>query len=151
MDTTNYTPEQLEGLRRAFHTLNHFMVFMWKLGLGPLINIWPAVIGRIMVIQHRGRKSGRQYLTPVNYAQVDGEVYCTAGFGPRTDWYRNIMAAPDVSIWLPKGWRHARAPLTAPTPPSECDFSGRSSSPPGLPGRFSVWINASTPTDNWQG
>ena len=63
----------------------------------------------MLVIEHRGRKSGKQYLTPVNYALVDGEVYCTAGFGPRTDWYRNIMAAPNVRVWLPQGWRSARA------------------------------------------
>ena len=109
LDTTSYTPEQMSGLRRAFHAMNRFMVFMWKLGLGRLLNSWPAVGGRIMVIQHRGRRSGKEYLTPVNYALVHGEIYCTAGFGPRTDWYRNIMADPSIRLWLPQGWRVARA------------------------------------------
>jgi deazaflavin-dependent oxidoreductase (nitroreductase family) len=109
LDTPNYTPDQLQGLRRAFHALNHFMVFMWKLGMGRMINFWPAVVGRIMVIQHRGRRSGREYLTPVNYALVDGGIYCLAGFGPGTDWYRNIMADSNVRLWLPQGWRTARA------------------------------------------
>ena len=62
-----------------------------------------------MVIKHCGRKSGKEYLTPVNYAVVDGEVYCTAGFGSISDWYRNMMANPDVEILLPKGWRKAKA------------------------------------------
>jgi deazaflavin-dependent oxidoreductase (nitroreductase family) len=109
LDTPNYTPQQLQRLRAAFHTLNRFMVWMWKLGLGPLINGWPAVLGRIMLIEHRGRRSGKTYLTPVNYAPVDGDVYCTAGFGTGCDWYRNILAQPNVRIQLPQGWRAVRA------------------------------------------
>jgi hypothetical protein len=40
---------------------------------------------------------------------VDGEIYCTAGFGSGSDWYRNIMAGPDVELWLPEGKFPARA------------------------------------------
>jgi deazaflavin-dependent oxidoreductase (nitroreductase family) len=109
LDTPNFTPAQMKTLRRAFHAMNYFMVFMWKIGMGRLLNSWPAVGGRIMVIRHRGRKSGKAYLTPVNYAVVENELYCTAGFGSGTDWYRNILAGPDVELWLPQGWRHAHA------------------------------------------
>ncbi len=109
LDTPNFTPAQLQTLRRVFHGMNYFMVFLWKIGLGRLFNIWPAVGGCIMVIRHRGRKSGREYLTPVNYATVDKEIYATAGFGPGTDWYRNIMASPDIELWLPDGRRRAHA------------------------------------------
>jgi deazaflavin-dependent oxidoreductase (nitroreductase family) len=109
VDTTKATPEQLQALRRFFHMMNYGMVFLWKIGMGKLINGWPAVGGRIMVIRHCGRKSGREYLTPVNYAIVENEVYAAAGFGPETDWYRNIMVRPAVEIWLPSGRRRARA------------------------------------------
>ena len=110
LDTPNFTPDQMKRLRRVFHAMNHFMVLMWKLGMGRLVNVWPAVSGRIMVIRHRGRKSGREYLTPVNYAVVENEVYCTAGFGAATDWYRNILANPDdVQLWMPDGWHAAHA------------------------------------------
>jgi deazaflavin-dependent oxidoreductase (nitroreductase family) len=72
--------------------------------MGPMINIWPAVIGRIMVITHTGRKSGLRRQTPVNYAIVDGYVCCTTM--PSADWYRNIKANPQVEVWLPDGrWR----------------------------------------------
>jgi deazaflavin-dependent oxidoreductase (nitroreductase family) len=57
-----------------------------------------------MVITHTGRKSGMKRRTPVNYALVDDEVYCTAGFGSASDWYRNIIANPQVEVWLPDGW-----------------------------------------------
>ena len=109
MDVSNYTQKQMNNLRKAFHTMNRFMVFMWKIGMGRMMNIRPAVIGRIMVIKHQGRKSGREYLTPVNYAIVDGEIYCTAGFGSISDWYRNMMANPNVELWLPEGKRKVRA------------------------------------------
>ena len=109
MDVSKFTPQQLNTLRRVFHAMNPFMVFMLKIGLGWTMNIWPAVSGRVMVIKHRGRKSGKEYLTPVNYALVDHEIYCTAGFGPSCDWYRNLLANPNIELQLPEGWRKARA------------------------------------------
>jgi len=103
MDITNFTPQQMDVLRKVFRGMNRFMVFMWKIGLGKMINMWPAGFGRIMVIKHRGRKSGKEFLTPVNYAIVNGEIYCTAGFGSISDWYRNMLVYPRVELWLPEG------------------------------------------------
>jgi hypothetical protein len=103
MDVSKFTAQQMNSLRKIFRAGNRFMVFMWKIGLGKAINMWPAGFGRIMVIKHHGRKSGREYLTPVNYAIVDGEIYCTAGFGSISDWYRNILVYPRVELWLPSG------------------------------------------------
>jgi hypothetical protein len=103
MDVSKFTLQQMNSLRRIFRAGNRFMVFLWKIGLGKAINLWPAGFGRIMVIKHHGRKSGREYLTPVNYAIVEGEIYCTAGFGSISDWYRNILVYPRVELWLPDG------------------------------------------------
>ncbi|MBI4772127.1 MAG: nitroreductase family deazaflavin-dependent oxidoreductase [Chloroflexi bacterium] len=97
-------PRTEELLRQAFKRFNHFMLALWRLGLGPWVNSWPAVGGRIMVLTHTGRKTGRRRHTPVNYTLVDGELYCTAGFGPVSDWYRNLRADPNVEVWLPQGW-----------------------------------------------
>jgi len=90
--------------RQFFRFMNRFMILMWRLGMGPLINIWPQVIGRIMVISHTGRKTGMRRHTPLNYAIMEEGVYCAAGFGARSDWYRNIIAHPQVELWLPQGW-----------------------------------------------
>ena len=57
-----------------------------------------------MVITHTGRKSGLKRRTPVNYAMLGGEVFCTAGYGPGTDWYRNLLVNPKVEVWMPEGW-----------------------------------------------
>jgi len=98
-----FSNNQIKTLRNIFRIVNRFMVFMWRIGLGKFINIWPAVGGRIMVIRHTGRKTGKERLMPVNYAIADGEIYCTAGFGANSDWYRNITARPLVELWLPDG------------------------------------------------
>ncbi len=95
---------QEENLRQAFKYFNRFMLLMWRLGLGSWLNAWPSVIGQIMVLTHTGRKSGLKRHTPVNYALVNGEIYCTAGFGRSSDWYRNLQANPSVEVWLPDGW-----------------------------------------------
>ena len=91
--------------RQAFKSLNRFMILMWRLGLGVWLkskDTW----GQIMVIGHRGRKTGLVRRTPVNYAVVDGDLYCAAAYGASCDWYRNILAHPEVEVWHPDGrWR----------------------------------------------
>lgn len=85
------------------------MLTAWRLGLGGMLNAWPSVGGRLLVLITKGRTSGRTYRTPLNYAEVDGDVYCLAGFGKATDWYRNALANRTVELWLPTGWWRADA------------------------------------------
>jgi deazaflavin-dependent oxidoreductase (nitroreductase family) len=101
---TTIDPQTAAKLRQSFKYFNKFMLLMWRLGLGKWVNFWPEVGGQIMVLTHTGRKTGLKRQTPVNYALVEGELYCTAGFGQLADWYRNIMAEPKVEVWLPDGW-----------------------------------------------
>ncbi len=96
-------PRTLELLRRIFHHMNSGMVLLWRTGLGRIADLWPRGFGRLMVIEHRGRRSGTQFRTPVNYTIVGGDVYCVAAFGERSDWYRNLLAAPETAVWLPDG------------------------------------------------
>ncbi len=95
--------ETMDQLRMMFKYFNRFMIFMWRLGLGNWINSWPEGFGRIMVLVQTGRKTGIKRSTPVNYAIVDGKLYCTVGFGDQTHWYKNIMENPEVEVWLPNG------------------------------------------------
>jgi deazaflavin-dependent oxidoreductase (nitroreductase family) len=101
MSTPSTETEQL--LRQGFKKLNRLMLWHWRLGMGPYINFWPGGMGRFIVLVHTGRKSGRTYRNPVNYAEIEGDIYVTAGFGKVTDWYRNIMANPRIEAWLPDG------------------------------------------------
>lgn len=102
--TSKQRQQQLEIARQSFKYMNKFMMVLWRLGLGKLLNASPTYGGRMMVIRHIGRKSGLTRYTPVNYTEIDGDIYCTAGFGKVAHWYKNIMANPDVEIWLPDSW-----------------------------------------------
>jgi deazaflavin-dependent oxidoreductase (nitroreductase family) len=96
--------QTIERMRQFFKVLNFFMLWMWRLGLRKWMNICPPVMGRILVITHIGRKTGLHRRTPANYTIVDGELYCMAGFGKISDWYRNMIKTPQVDIWLPNSW-----------------------------------------------
>ena len=101
--TSVTSPATLAALRRFFRQMNRGMVVMWRLGLGPLFNVWPAGFGRTLVIEHVGRRTGTRYRSPVNFTKYGEDLYCVAAFGRRTDWYRNTMADPAVTVWLPDG------------------------------------------------
>jgi deazaflavin-dependent oxidoreductase (nitroreductase family) len=102
VDLFSQVPVEEAQLRRIFRAFNRFMLLLWRLGLGSYGN-GNCYAGWIMVIKHTGRKTGLTRYAPVNYAIVDGDVYCTAGFGVKADWYRNIMDIPEVELWLPDG------------------------------------------------
>jgi deazaflavin-dependent oxidoreductase (nitroreductase family) len=89
-------------MRRFFRFLNKFfMVPMFRLGFGPFFG--NPLSGYIMVLKIVGRKTGKLRYAPVNYAIHDGKVYCMAGFGRISDWYRNLQAKPDIEVILPGG------------------------------------------------
>jgi deazaflavin-dependent oxidoreductase (nitroreductase family) len=58
----------------------------------------------IVLLHHRGRKSGREYVTPVMYLPHDTDagiiyVFATrAGAPVNPDWYRNLTAAGNGTI-----------------------------------------------------
>jgi deazaflavin-dependent oxidoreductase (nitroreductase family) len=90
------------GLRQAFRVLNHsFMIPLFRSGLGAwVVSPWA---GYIMVLTTIGHKSGRLRHTPVNYALIDGDVCCIAGFGSVAHWARNLAAVPEAEVQLPAG------------------------------------------------
>jgi len=95
--------EQYEPtLRAVFRGLNHyFMVPAFRLGLGPFIGT--PFGGYMMVIKTVGRKTGKVRYAPVNYAIMGGSVYCCAGFGTVSHWYRNLKAQPQIELLMPSG------------------------------------------------
>jgi len=45
------------------------------------------------VIEHRGRRSGRTYTTPVAARRTADGFVVPMAFGEQADWYRNVLAA----------------------------------------------------------
>ena len=95
-------------IRRIFWFLNKFfMVPLFRLGLGPLF--CNPLSGYIMVLKPIGRKSGKTYFTPVNYAIHNGNIYCISGGRRTSDWFRNLLANPEIEIILPGGAVYTRS------------------------------------------
>lgn len=72
--------------------------------MGIWFKVCPEISGNVMVLTHIGRKTGIKRYVPLNFAIVDDDIYCVAGFGDISDWYLNIRANPNVEVWLPNGW-----------------------------------------------
>jgi deazaflavin-dependent oxidoreductase (nitroreductase family) len=58
---------------------------------------------RLVMIEHRGRTSGRLRRVVVEvvvHDPVSGAVTVASGYGPTANWYRNLLATPDAHIVL---------------------------------------------------
>jgi deazaflavin-dependent oxidoreductase (nitroreductase family) len=87
-------------MRRLFRFLGRFiLVPMFRLRLGWLVA--NPISGYLMVVRTAGRKTARPREAAVMYAIADGCVYCMAGWGPETSWYRNVRAHPAVTLLMP--------------------------------------------------
>jgi len=62
------------------------------------------------VVEHHGRKSGRQYAAPVAARHIAGGFVISLAFGAQVDWHRNLMAAGGGTI----RWRGQAYRVTAP-------------------------------------
>ena len=85
---------------RAFRVLNRWlMVPVTRAGLGAWMS--SPFGGAMVLLRVRGRKSGIVRETPLNYLVAEGSIWVLAGFGPRCEWYRNLLADARVEAWLP--------------------------------------------------
>lgn len=65
---------------------------VYALGLGPLM-------GRlVLLLTTTGRKTGKPRITPLQYEEVGDVIYLGASRGLQSDWVRNILADPQVSV-----------------------------------------------------
>jgi len=90
----------LRPIQRGFLAVNGLLVApALRLGLGRLLG--NPLTGHLMVLRTRGRATGRIREAPLGYVIRDGAVWCVAGYGRSTPWYRNLVADPSVEVLLP--------------------------------------------------
>lgn len=56
---------------------------------------------RFLLLHHRGKKTGLPRRTVLEVVQHDphsGIYYVAVGFGPKSHWYQNLLAQPEVRI-----------------------------------------------------
>ncbi len=86
--------------RRLIHSTNGLMTHFSGTRLFPL---WG-------VLEHRGRKSGRVFRTPIVARRTSDGFFIPMPFGEGTDWTRNVIAAGGAAI----RWKGRRYELTDP-------------------------------------
>ncbi|WP_026926340.1 nitroreductase family deazaflavin-dependent oxidoreductase [Granulicoccus phenolivorans] len=85
-------------MRRRFlqllkHSLNRATTRLARSGRGPF-----------SLVRHVGRRSGKEYETPLRVAPAPGGFIVELTYGERVDWYRNIVAAGGCDLLVKGGW-----------------------------------------------
>jgi deazaflavin-dependent oxidoreductase (nitroreductase family) len=88
------------ALGAAFRLLNGSTTIpLLRAGLGSWLG--SPLGGWMLLLRVRGRKSRLVREIPLSYLVDEGAAWVMAGFGPRTQWYRNLLADPQVEVILP--------------------------------------------------
>jgi len=91
--------------REFFRTLNHLVEPLVRAGVGS-----PRIVpGGLIVLESRGRKSGRRIRTPLAATRLGGYVLVATVRGRRSQWVLNLAADPKVRYWVGGQAREARA------------------------------------------
>lgn len=79
-------------LLRAIRTFNKYLLNPVMSSLGGRKNSYAAVI------RHTGRKSGKQYSTPVGADPTLAGFIIPVAYGTRVDWLQNVLAAGRATV-----------------------------------------------------
>ena len=61
--------------------------------------------GPFSIVRHVGRRSGKQYETPIIVGIIDDGFVIELTYGPDVDWYKNVLAAGGCTlIWHGKDY-----------------------------------------------
>lgn len=91
-------------------------ILIYRLGLGWIFG------ERLLLLEHTGRKSGklrRAVLEVISSTPEENRYYVVSGFGSGSNWYRNILQQPQVTIQLGRHRYHASAKQLPPQRASE--------------------------------
>ena len=96
-----------KNIYQRMKNFNQLMSANLRRGFGPT---W-----MVLLLTTTGRRSGLARVTPLQFEKVDDDFYIASALGPKADWYRNILANPQVQFTLQKKEFNAMAePVTDP-------------------------------------
>lgn len=78
-------------LPRALARINRRVV-------NPIQLRWAGVIPGHGIVEHRGRRTARRYRTPVLVFRGSGVFWMIVGYGVRSDWVQNLLAAGGADL-----------------------------------------------------
>ncbi|MFF0543941.1 nitroreductase family deazaflavin-dependent oxidoreductase [Nocardia thailandica] len=65
----------------------------------PVLGTLAGRVPPLAVVEHRGRRTGAAYRTPVLLFHAAGRYRIALTYGPDTDWVRNVTAAPEFVLY----------------------------------------------------
>jgi deazaflavin-dependent oxidoreductase (nitroreductase family) len=80
-----------------------------KYGVNPFSRLVAGHLPGFGLLEHRGRRSGRLYQTPVSAHREGDVVWLVAEHGAHADYVRNLRAEPHVRLRVGGQWRSGRA------------------------------------------
>ncbi len=94
------------------------LAWLFKLPIGFYrIHLGGLLGDRFLLLTHTGRKTGRLHQAVVEVVQHDRAsetFYAVSGWGEKSNWYKNIMAHPQVTIQVGSGRYLAMAEVVSP-------------------------------------
>jgi deazaflavin-dependent oxidoreductase (nitroreductase family) len=94
-------------------TLNRVLFkipLIWRrMGLGPILGHESLAGNKMLVLTTWGRKSHTPRHTMLSYVLVGEKIYVCSGWGSKSDWYKNIVENPDVTLQVGEKCYSARA------------------------------------------
>ena len=82
-----------DSSRELAKSLFRAPLYLYQLGWGPALNWLP-----LLILTTKGRTSGLPRHVAVEYRRHGSKYYIFSGWGTDTDWYRNILRDPAVTI-----------------------------------------------------
>ena len=70
-----------------------------KFVTNPVQKVWAPRLRRMAIIEHRGRRSGKVYQTPVMAFVGNGSLCVVLNYGAGSDWVRNVLAADAATVF----------------------------------------------------
>lgn len=65
----------------------------------------------LLLIAFRGRKSGKEYITPVQYICEGNSIWIMVGFPDKKTWWKNLNGGAPVRVCLQRVWQSGQAEL----------------------------------------
>ena len=69
-----------------------------RYGLNPIVRRLAPHLPGFGVVVHHGRKSGREYRTPVNVFRRTGGFVVALTYGRESEWVRNVLASGGCTL-----------------------------------------------------
>jgi deazaflavin-dependent oxidoreductase (nitroreductase family) len=80
------------GIWRWISTLNRYNAGVFKGRFGPS--------RLVLLLTTTGRRTGNPHVTPLQYEKVGDMIYVASARGTEADWFKNLVADPQVQVQM---------------------------------------------------